>query len=151
MSKKPDNTDKPDKKQRLKLEAELKDDQIIALHFQFYSLRQIATKVKLSHQAVKNRLDKILNRVRTKNDEEIPAHRKISIKKLEILQKRAWEFINSKKGEKFAFKYMEIILKCGQEISRLRGEYPNPKEVKASDTLEDVLSELDAKNVDDTD
>lgn len=149
MSKKPDSTDKPDKKQRLKIQAELEDDLIMELHFQSYSLRKIASKVKISHQAVKNRLDKILKRIGTKNDEEIPVKRKVRVKKLEVLQKRAWDFINSKKGEKFAFKYMEIILKTSQEISRLEDEYPNHKEVKASDTLEDVLSELDAKNISD--
>jgi len=143
MTKKPQKSD--DEKQRLKIEKEIENDEILRLHFQYYTLREIATKVKLSHMTVKNRLDKMIKELGNKREETIEFSRNIRIAELETLKKKAWEFINSKKGSGFAFKYMEIILKTNQEISKLNNEYPIPKATKTA-TLEEILEELDSGN-----
>lgn len=144
MTKKPQKSDE-NEKQRLKIQKEIEDDEILHLHWQYYTLREIAEKVKLSHMTVKNRLDKMLERLGNKRAENIEFGRNRRIAELETLKKKAWQFINSKNGEKFAFKYMEIIIKANQEISKLKNEYPIPKATKTA-TLEEILEELDSGN-----
>ena len=129
---------------RSKIQADIDDDKILEFHCQRLSYREIGKKVKLSHSAVKKRLDSLLKKLGTQKEGSPEYKVKLLIIEHKAVQRKAWQILN-KKDEGFKFKYLEVITKCNQEIARLEGLYPkeafNPNVNKK--TFEDAVNELD--------
>lgn len=137
-SKKGSKVNKPSK---ISISKALEDDQIIEYHFQGLSLREIGEKVSLSHVTVNQRLKKIIKEITKTQNEDTKSKIRLRVRELEFLIKKSWGFIGPKNT--FSFKYIELILKIKQEISRLENLYPISKK-EGKQGLEEVLKSLDA-------